>query len=157
MAISDIDDTIRQVRSSIFELGSGDLDRGLRANVLTLLHELKPVVGFDVHASFAGPIDTTTPEIVSEHLLVVIRREAVTNVGRHAHASEARVSLSVDDANVELLVIDNGCGIGNAGASEGGLGLGNLRRRAEKLHGQFSTESPESGGTRLLFARPVNP
>jgi signal transduction histidine kinase len=155
-AISDVDETIRQVRTSIFELGSGDLDRGLRANVVSLLKELKPVVGFDVHASFAGPLDTAVPESVSEHLLIVIR-EAVTNVGRHARASEAALGLSVVDGQVQLVVTDNGCGIDNAGPSDGGLGLGNLRRRAEKLHGEFSAENLAFGGTKLMFRVPLNP
>ncbi len=138
-AISDVDDTIRQVRTSIFELGSGDLDRGLRANVLSLLQELRAVVGFDVHASFSGPLDTAVPEAVSEHLLVVIR-EAVTNVGRHAEASQASVDLAMEDGQVQLLVVDNGCGIDNAAPSDGGLGLGNLaasgREAARAVHGR---------------------
>ena len=155
VAISDIDDTIRQVRTSIFELASGDFDRGLRAGVLSLLQELKPVVGFDIRASFAGPIDSAVPEMVSEHVLLVVR-EAVTNVGRHARATEATVSLNVDDGHLELLVVDNGCGIGRGGPSDGGLGLVNLRRRAEKLHGQFAAESPESGGTKLTWRVPLD-
>ncbi len=155
VAISDIDDTIRQVRTSIFELASGDFDRGLRAGVLSLLQELKPVVGFEIHASFAGPVDSAVPEMVSEHVLLVVR-EAVTNIGRHAQASQAKVSLNVDDGHLELLVVDDGCGIGGGGPSEGGLGLGNLRRRAEKLHGQFTAESPESGGTKLIWRVPLD-
>lgn len=155
LAIADIDDTIRQVRTSIFELASGDLDRGLRANVLTLLQELKPVVGFDVHASFAGPIDSAVPDLVREHVVIVVR-EAVTNIGRHARASEATVSLDVSDGHLELLVVDDGCGIGPDAPSGGGLGLGNLRDRAQKLHGQFTAESPESGGTKLIWRVPLD-
>ncbi len=153
--ISDIDDTIRQVRTSIFELASGDFDRGLRAGVLSLLQELRPVVGFEIHASFDGPIDSAVPETVSEHVLVVVR-EAVTNVGRHAQASEATVGLDVNDGQLRLLVVDNGCGIGRGGPSDGGLGLNNLRRRAEKLHGEFTAENRESGGTKLIWRVPLD-
>ncbi len=86
--IQDIDDTIRQVRTSIFELGAEGLGRGARQNVLDLLDELRPVVGFDVRATFEGPVDTTIPDGVLEHLLAVVR-EAVTNIGRHAQATTA--------------------------------------------------------------------
>lgn len=152
--ISDVDDTIRQVRTSIFELGSDGLGRGARDNVLSLLRELRPVVGFDVHASFEGPVDSAVPDIVLEHLLAVIR-EAVTNIERHAQATTATVVISVSDNHCRLRVVDDGCGIANSEPGTGGLGLGNLRRRAEKLQGQFSIESPDAGGTVLSWQVPI--
>ena len=39
--------------------------------------------------------------------------------------------------------------------TEGGLGLVNLRRRAEKLHGRFTIESSTVGGTLLTWEVPV--
>jgi signal transduction histidine kinase len=152
--IEDIDDTIRQVRTSIFELGSDALARGARESVLQLLTELRPVVGFDVHATFGGPVDSAIPDIVLDHLLAVLR-EAVTNIGRHARATHARVEVEVADGSCCLRVIDDGCGIGDAELESGGLGLGNLRRRAEKLHGQCTIESLESGGTAVSWVVPV--
>jgi signal transduction histidine kinase len=152
--ISDVDDTIRQVRTSIFELGSDGLGRGARDNVLSLLRELRPVVGFDVHASFEGPVDSAVPDIVLEHLLAVIR-EAVTNIERHAQATTATVVISVSDNHCRLRVVDDGCGIADTEPGTGGLGLGNLRRRAEKLQGQFSIESPDAGGTVLSWQVPI--
>lgn len=152
--ISDIDDTIRQVRTSIFELGSDGLGRGARDNVLSLLRELRPVIGFDVHASFEGPIDSAVPDVVLEHLLAVIR-EAVTNIERHAQATKATVVISVSDNHCRLRVVDDGCGIADSEPGTGGLGLGNLRRRAEKLQGQFVIESPDAGGTVLSWQVPI--
>jgi signal transduction histidine kinase len=148
--ISDVDETIRQVRTSIFELGSDGLDRGVRDNVLTLLEELKPVVGFGVRASFEGPVDTAIPDLVGEHLLATIR-EAITNVGRHAQATRTTVTITVSDGQCQLRVVDDGCGMARSESGTGGLGLGNLRRRAEKLHGSFDIESPEGGGTVLIW------
>jgi len=152
--ISDIDDTIRQVRTSIFELGSDGLGRGARDNVLSLLRELRPVIGFDVHASFEGPVDSAVPDVVLEHLLAVIR-EAVTNIERHAQATKATVVISVSDNHCRLRVVDDGCGIADSESDTGGLGLGNLRRRAEKLQGQFVIESPDAGGTVLSWQVPI--
>jgi signal transduction histidine kinase len=151
--IGDIDDTIRQVRTSIFELGTDRIGRGVRDHVLSLLQDLRPVVGFDVRASFDGPVDTAIPDAVSEHLLAVIR-EAVTNIGRHAQASTATVLLAVGDGYCRLQVTDDGSGM--AGAERGGgLGLGNMGRRAEKLHGEFHVECPASGGTMLIWRVPL--
>ena len=153
--IADVDDTIRQVRTSIFELGSDGLGRGVRDDVLSLLDDLRPVVGFDVHTSFDGPIDAAAPDRVRDHLLAVIR-EAVTNIGRHAHATKATVAITVADGQCQLRIEDDGCGMVGARASSGGLGLGNLQHRAEKLHGHFQVDSPAAGGTVLVWQVPLD-
>jgi len=153
--IADVDDTIRQVRTSIFELGSDGLSRGTRDDVLSLLEELRPVVGFDVRTSFEGPIDTAVPDRVRDHLLAVIR-EAVTNIGRHARATKATVAIAATGGQCRLRIEDDGCGMAESETSGGGLGLGNLRRRAEKLHGQFEIDSPTAGGTVLIWQVPLS-
>ena len=143
-AVSAIDDTIRQVRVSIFELGSaGD---GVRAAVLALVRDLTSMIGFPVPVSFEGPIDAAVPDQVADHLLATIR-EALTNVGRHAHATAASVALSVEGGVCRLVVVDNGRGPAGAKPGDGGLGLVNLRSRAEKLDGEFSIEHAEIGTT----------
>ena len=153
--VSDIDDTIRQVRTSIFELGSQDLYQGVRANVISLLRELTPVIGFEVHASFDGAVDTAVSDPLSEHLLAVIR-EAITNVGKHAEAKTAAVAISVGNGDCVLRISDDGKGLAGNPEQAGGLGLGNLRRRAEKLHGDFDIESPDVGGTVLTWRVPLS-
>jgi signal transduction histidine kinase len=153
--ITDLDDTIRQVRSTIYELGSAEIDRGVRAGILKLVRDLTPVVGFDVRVTFDGAVDTMVSDQLAEHLLAVVR-EAVTNVGRHAQATEASVSVTIADGQCRLQVKDNGRGLDGTCTGDGGLGLVNLRRRAEKLYGQFSTETPETGGTSLIWQVPVS-
>ena len=154
-AIADIDDTIRQVRTSIFELGSEGAIRGVRDNVVSLLQDLRPMVGFEIRHSFDGPVDVALPDPVGDHLLAVIR-EAVTNIGRHAHATTARVDISVAGGQCRLRVVDDGSGFDDAAAVSGGLGLANLRRRAEKLHGRFEIGHPEAGGTELIWVVPLD-
>jgi signal transduction histidine kinase len=152
--IVDVDDTISQVRSSIFELGSSRLDQSARESVLDLVRALAPVVGFPVPVTFDGPIDTALSTQLLEHVLAVVR-EALTNVGRHARATSTRVKLSVDHQYCRLEVVDNGQGMGTS-TREGGLGLANLRRRAEKLGGHMALEQPENGGTRLIWKVPLD-
>ena len=157
-AIGDLDDTIRQIRSSIFELSrTSAASPGVRASVLSLVHELRPVVGFDVAVSFDGPLEAKVPEGIIEDLLLTIR-ESLTNVGRHAEASRTSLRLSVDSSALELEVVDNGRGFTGASStvtSAGGLGLANLRRRAEKRGGELVLSSPENGGTKLVWRVPV--
>jgi len=144
-AIADIDDTIRQIRSSIFELTSTGDVRGCRASILALVRELDPVLGFEVQVGFEGPVDAAVPDHVLEHLLFALR-EALTNIGRHAHATEARVWVAVRANLCILRVSDNGIGFATA-ATTSGLGLTNLRRRAEKLLGELKIDSLDSGTT----------
>jgi signal transduction histidine kinase len=152
--ITDLDDTIRQVRSTIYELGSAEIDKGIRAAVITLVRDLASVVDFVVRVTFDGAVDTMISAQLGEHILAVLR-EAITNIGRHAHATEGTVSVSVKDDLCRLQITDNGRGLDDAEVREEGLGLGNLRRRAEKLEGQFTTETPESGGTSLIWQVPI--
>ena len=54
-----------------------------------------------------------------------------------------------------LQVRDNGRGL-ETETGEGGLGLVNLRRRAEKLHGQLVLENLDTGGTLLTWQVPIS-
>jgi signal transduction histidine kinase len=150
-AILDIDDTIRQIRVSIFELGS--TGAGVRAGILSVVRDLTPMIGFPVQVSFDGPVDAAFSDHVADHLLATIR-EALTNVGRHAHATEVSVELSVGGGVCRLVVVDNGRGPLEAASGKGGLGLANLRSRAEKLDGRFSIQHAETGTT-LRWQVPV--
>lgn len=161
-AVADIDDTIRQIRSTIFELTSTSHRKSLRAEVLELVRELDAVTGFEVRVSFDGPLDTAVGDEVAQHLLATVR-EAVTNVARHAQATEAAVWVAVSDGRLTLRVVDNGVGVGERAAEgteatdEGGMGLANVRRRSEKLKGEFSIEAADGGGTALTWRVPIAP
>jgi two-component system sensor histidine kinase DevS len=150
---STIDHAICQLRSTIYELAVTDSEPGIRTKVVSLLRELTVVTGFEVHPSFCGPVDSAVSDAIAEHLLATLR-EAVTNVGRHARATQASVRLSVASDECLLQVTDNGRGLGPGEHKEGGLGLTNMRRRAEKLNGRFDVES-QSGGTVLTWCVPL--
>ena len=155
-AVDDIDETIRQVRATIFELGGGGGGQGIRSNVVALAEELRPVVGFDVPVEFRGPVATAVSDAVAEQLLPTVR-EALTNVGRHAQATRASVRLSVIGHQCRLEIIDNGRGFVEDPAHGGGLGLQNMRQRAEGLGGSFEVTHPASGGTTIAWQVPAFP
>ena len=91
-----------------------------------------------------------------EHLLATIR-EALTNVGKHAQATRAAVRVEADGAWCVVTIADDGVGLtGASAAAGGGLGLPNLRRRAEKFHGTLTFDSPPEGGTILTWKVPID-
>jgi signal transduction histidine kinase len=155
-AVAEIDQVIQQVRSTIYELGMNGENRGIRDNVITLVRELDTLVGFEVRVSLDGPVDASISDQVAEHLLATIR-ESVTNIGRHANATEASVNLAVEGDQCRLTISDNGTGFDPSTPGDGGLGLTNLRRRAEKLNGTFAIEETEGGGTSLVWQVPTGP
>jgi signal transduction histidine kinase len=158
-AVDDIDDTIRQIRTTIFELTT-DRGPGLRSDVVELVRELDAVVGFEVRVTFDGPVDAALDADLGQELRAVVR-EALTNVARHAHATEAAVAVIVSDGWCTLTVTDNGTGLVTAGGDDafggtgGGLGLLNARRRAEKLGGRCTVEGEAGGGTLLTWRVPL--
>lgn len=153
-AVGDIDDTIQQIRTAIFELASGDDDQGVRTKLLHLVRDLEDVVGFHVAVTFDGPVDTAVSAELTDHLLAVVR-EALTNVSRHANATAASITLSFKNSLCRLELSDNGTGLSDSPTQTSGLGLGNMRRRAEKLGGQFLLETPPGGGTLLVWQVPL--
>lgn len=151
-AVDELDLTIAEIRSTIFELGEEALPGGLRKSVARLCDEMAPTLGARPELSFHGPIDNTVPNQTADHILAVVR-EALTNAGKYANATAYRVILRVED-DIVLEVADNGCGFDPA-ATSGGLGLANLRNRAEKLNGSLQVVSNEGEGTRLIWTVPI--
>ena len=82
-----------------------------------------------------------------------VTAEALTNVAKYAHATEASVCLSIDDDHLHLEIRDNG--IGGADLSMGS-GLRGLRDRVDALDGHLALDSPLGGGTTLIVEIPVD-
>ena len=152
--VEDIDETIRQVRATIFELGSEGRGRGIRAGVVALTEELRPVLGFRVPVDFVGPVDSVLSDEAAEQLMATLR-EALTNIARHARATSASVTLTVDGRDCRLEVRDDGRGMVGTPEPGGGHGLPNMASRAECLGGTFEVRQPVEGGTTLVWRVPA--
>ncbi|MET7463623.1 GAF domain-containing sensor histidine kinase [Nonomuraea sp. NPDC005501] len=152
-AIDELDETIRQIRSTIFALQNvPDVAAPtLRARVVDLVESARGHLGFMPGLRMEGQLDHRVPDEVADHLLAVLR-EALSNVVRHAKASRADVAVEVADDRLTLRVTDNGVGIADGGRRSG---LRNMEERAAGLGGVFEVSSPEGGGARLRWSVPV--
>ncbi len=88
-----------------------------------------------------------------------IVQEALTNIARHAGASEAEIELRVIHepdaaASLELSVADNGRGF-TPGQQRRGLGLVGMKERAATLGGQIELDTAEGAGLRLRVRVPL--
>lgn len=151
-AIDLLDETVREIRNTIFSLSrSGATEHLLRSQVLDVTKESKTPLGFEPSLAFEGPVDTGVPEDIVPHLLAVIR-EALSNVARHAQAKSAHVRVAFIGDELVLEVIDDGVGIVHGTRSSG---LSNLEERALLFGGKFSVAPHDGGGTCLLWRVPV--
>ncbi|TDC71702.1 GAF domain-containing protein [Actinomadura sp. GC306] len=149
-AVDDLDDTVRQIRSTIFALQGPDDTESLRSRVHALIDAATENLGFAPSVRLDGLLDTAVDDDIGEHLLAVVR-EALSNVARHARASQVTVVIGVGD-DLVLRVEDDGVGIPEGGRRSG---LRNLAERAESLGGSCTTHSPEDGGTVLVWQVPL--
>ncbi|WP_461000704.1 sensor histidine kinase [Streptomonospora sediminis] len=151
-AVNDLDDTIRQTRSTIFALQHASDDRPwLRNQILDVVNAATEPLGFSANLRLEGPIDSRVPDDVGEHVLAVLG-EALSNIARHADASRTQIRVLVDDA-VMVEVEDDGTGLPEGGRRSG---LTNLADRAARCGGTFEATRRPGGGTRLCWRAPVD-
>lgn len=86
--------------------------------------------------------------------LLRVAQEALTNVVKHAGASEVDVRLRLVDGQLELEVRDNGIGAAGVSEDSSGRGLTNMRTRAGQLGGDVEVVGG-SGGTRVTVHVPL--
>ncbi|MCX7619615.1 MAG: GAF domain-containing sensor histidine kinase [Acidimicrobiales bacterium] len=153
--VDDLDDTVRHIRTTIFELQRSQLPgRSIRKELLDLAAEIGEAFGFDTATVFTGPVDTSIPGPVADELLAVAR-EALTNVGKHANATRADVNLTLEGGDLKLTISDNGVGLPHGGPSHG-HGLDNMAGRAQRLGGTCSIKAGRAGGTTVEWSAPIS-
>jgi signal transduction histidine kinase len=164
---------IDQLRHLITELRPAALDDlGLAAALEALARRAQAIDGLEVKTEInLVPEDTLAenghgqarrldPELESTIYRVV--QEALTNVGRHAEATSAVVSISERDGVVRASVTDDGKGppqesrLGPRGDGlEGGFGMSGMRERAELVGGELEMQAAPERGTTVRLTVPL--
>jgi two-component system, NarL family, sensor histidine kinase DevS len=148
VAVDDLDLTIKQIRSTIFALGTSvsTPTTGTRDKILAVVAEASRSLDTEPQVHLEGPIGTALSDQQSDELLAALR-ELLTNVARHASARNVRVAVVATDGEVALTIEDDGTGPPPAGTPTGGRGLANLTTRARRLGGSFVLGQRERGGS----------
>jgi signal transduction histidine kinase len=153
-AVDAMDDTIRDIRATIFALQSRNRESGpkLRADIVVLADEMAEMLGFAPALRLGSGLDSRASNEFSEQVLAVLR-EALSNAARHSGATRVDVMVDTDAAGMlTVLVRDDGSGINETSQRSG---LANLANRAEKLGGQLRVSRADGGGTELEWKVPV--
>jgi signal transduction histidine kinase len=153
-AVDDLDVSIRQIRSTIFELHRHWATApSLRGEIVAICDESSKALGFKPSCDISGPIDSAVLEPARSHALLCLR-EALSNVARHARATRVEVVVSVAPGRLSLMVADDGIGYVPAPGSQSS-GLDNMRVRAHALGGTFTIEPADGGGTMTTWDVPL--
>jgi two-component system, NarL family, sensor histidine kinase DevS len=156
-AVDALDETIKDIRGTIYELQARDTTAGpdLRGDIVALVEEMTEALGFAPSLRLGAGLGPAVGPELAEHALAGLR-EALSNAARHAGASQVDVTVDVTpDEMLTVQVTDNGTGIPGGGRRSG---LRNLADRAEKLGGELRLGPADPGaampGTRLEWRVP---
>jgi two-component system, NarL family, sensor histidine kinase DevS len=154
--VDDLDETIGQIRSTIFSLQHGDADetRRLRDDILGIVADAARVLGFEPKLTLVGPIDTAVPGPMTEDVLATLR-ESLSNVVRHAEAGMVQVGIAVDERAHTLTIQVEDDGIGIPVDAPTGSGLRNTSARARAAGGHASVVRRASCGTTFSWIVPL--
>jgi two-component system sensor histidine kinase UhpB len=149
-------DSLLSMRETLGELRhSSKPDFAMEASVQILLTELE-AAGYTVIFECEDWPAYLSHEYASN--LYFIIRESLTNICKHAQASNISVFMFSDEGLLHVSIIDNGVGISKHApmGSENGYhqGLIGLRERATELGGHLSIESAPGRGTRIDVSVP---
>lgn len=148
---TELDDTIRKLRDTIYSLRTADEEREpLTGRILRVVRESSRSYAVTPKVSLDGPVDSIG-EDVAVHLLSVAS-EGLSNALRHSGGDEIQVSVAVGREQVELLISDNGQGFAEPVQVSG---LANMRNRAGQLEGSCVIDSVPGGGTCVKWSVPL--
>lgn len=149
-----VDSTIRQVRRIATELRPSVLNTfGLVAAIVWLAGDFQKRTG--IHCVYEGPEDMETGSDLSTTGFRICQ-EALTNVTRHAAATEVTIRLRVENGWLLLEVRDNGKGVSEeALARTNSLGILGMRERAQIAGGEFDIVGSAGSGTTIVARLPL--
>src|SRR5207247_8941919 len=88
------------------------------------------------------------------HLLLLVK-EALQNVVKHAAAKQVRMRLALAEGRLELSIADDGRGLPPNGSTASGHGLPNMRHGVSELKGSFELISQPGHGTEIRVIVPL--
>ena len=150
-AVDDLDDTIKDIRRTIFALGTIEASADIQVEVTRLVDRAAATLKFRPRLRFEGAVRTLVDQRVAPDLLAVLA-ESLSNTSRHAQATTVSVVVAVAGDDVVLTVRDDGRGLPEAPVESG---MHNMRERAERLGGRLTLESAPGSGTTLEWCVPV--
>ncbi len=138
----------RRAISNLRENHVGELEDSLRREI----DRFEAATG--IPCVFHADLTPHLPDSVKETILRTVS-ESLTNIARHARASEAAVTFTVKEQTLTLAVQDNGLGFDPQSIPSGHYGLLGIRERIRLIGGQLTLDSAPGKGTILIVEIPI--
>jgi signal transduction histidine kinase len=148
-----VDRTIQVVRDVATALRPAVLDFGILPAVEGLVEEFQKRSGIRCTLKFLG----TETQFAEDKSIVMFRimQESLTNISRHARATNVEITVGVDATHFHLEVKDDGCGFDvEAAGRRKTFGLLGIRERVIMLRGELSIRSSQGAGTEVSVSIP---
>ncbi|PKH52300.1 hypothetical protein CXF68_17070 [Tenacibaculum sp. Bg11-29] len=150
-----IDETYLKVRSIAHAKNAGVIaNKGLLVAIKIMAEKISDANKIDIHV-----LDFGLNKRLDNNLEITIFRliqELITNIIKHANATEATINISLFDKNLNIIVEDNGKGFNyNKTTLKEGMGINSIQTRIKYLNGTFNVDSTISKGTSIIMDIPV--
>lgn len=157
--VVEIDQTVRDIRATVFELTPsaepGRAGPALSDRLREIAEQAREALGFRAEVEVDDLSHLVFPDLSLVDDIAAVLREALANVARHARATRVQVNVGVEASAIQVVVWDNGVGLGRPARRSG---LVNLRQRAERWGGEFMVGpggEAGRGGTVLVWRAPT--
>ena len=154
-ALDTIDTTIRSVRAIINDLHPSTLELGLGPAAEWLIRQMEGRGAI----RYRLRIDSDAPQLGLDQrqtsAVFRVLQESLSNIVRHAQASEVHVVLAQDNGEIVMRISDNGIGMqpGDHG-KRAAFGLKSIRERVHAMGGELCIDSQAGKGTELAIRLP---
>jgi signal transduction histidine kinase len=154
-ATRSMDGVIEDIRHYILNLKVAAYEQQtIYACLLDVLARLHIPEGLTIRVNAPDRQPPFAPPVVEA--VCQIAYEAVSNIVRHADATEATMTVTESTNQFQLVIEDNGRGMdGRMPSEHGGLGLPNIMQRARIYGGDVQIGNADGGGTRVVLTVPL--
>jgi signal transduction histidine kinase len=147
--------SLEETRRSVMDLRAQALEsRDLPGALENLARQMTLNTAAEAHVRVTGTVQRL--DAATEHHLLRIGLEALTNALKHGRATHIEIELRFGPDSTDLIVTDNGQGLESSERATGGahFGLQGVRERVDKLGGFLNIDSAPGAGTRLAVMVP---
>jgi signal transduction histidine kinase len=150
----------RAMRAIVHDLHAEALESGLEGAVQQQIAQFSRLSGIRCRLDAApDAFAAAGPDLSIDNVVYRVLQESLSNIVRHAQASEVCVGLCRQPHSLSLTVRDNGVGLPQqqamAGAGRRGHGLRGIARRVTEAGGRFDIASAPGVGTALTMSFPL--
>ncbi len=154
-AIDLVDDSVKEIRAVSHSMMPNSLIKsGLVAAVRELVQKLNTGDKLKIDLAITGLNERLEP--TTEAVLFRVLQEIISNIVKHAKASQISIQLVKHETELSVMVEDNGVGFDTTKTSEfNGIGIKNIQSRIAFLNGQVNFDSAIGKGTTVVIELPM--